>query len=375
MVFHLNHSDATFPFVLATPGMSIVDPGEYPAGALRKDGKVLGSGPYRLQSYDEGHSAELVKNDSYQGFADRKNNAVTIRYFQDSANMVKALRAKKIDITYRGLTGSDIVDLQSKNNSEGLQLIESGSIDINYLVFNPKDRWAGNLAVRKAIAQVVDRAAIAHNIYKDSVNTLYSMIPAGLTGHTNVFFDAFGDPSTAKARKILTKAGITQPVPLTFWYTSDRYGSDTAKEFQELKRQLDDSGLFEITLKSRPWKTYVLGYQKGEYPVFGRGWYPDFPDPDNFVAPFVGAQNALGTPYMSPEIAQALSRSRQQSDRADAVRDFEDAQQVLVDDTRLLPLWQGKQYIASSEDVSGGENALDPSTMMMMWLLSRKTSW
>jgi peptide/nickel transport system substrate-binding protein len=375
VVFHLNKPDATFPFVLATPAMSIVDPDDYPAHSLRKDGKVFGSGPYTLKSYDDGKQARLAKNDHYKGFARRENSAVTIRYFQDSGTMVKALRDGKIDVTYRGLAADDIIALQGRA-SKSLQLVDGSGTDINYLVFNPKDKWAGNLAVRKAVAQLVDRGAITHKIYRDTVDPLYSMVPKGLTGHTTAFFDDFGDPSAPKARKLLTDAGIHQRVPLTLWYTSDRYGSETALEFRELKRQLDGSGLFTITLRSRPWKTYVTGYQKGEYPVFGRGWSPDFPDADNFIAPFVGQQNALGTPYPSTRITDVLlPESRQESDRADVVKEFEDAQQVLVDDARLLPLWQGRQYVAASEDVSGGEQALDPSTIMMMWELYRKTSW
>ncbi|MFJ9632699.1 ABC transporter substrate-binding protein [Streptomyces sp. NPDC091280] len=375
VLFHLNKPDATFPFVLATPAMSIVDPDDYPAHSLRKDGKVFGSGPYVLKSYDDGKQAGLVRNDRYKGFAERKNDAVTIRYFQDSGAMVKALRAGKIDVTYRGLAADDIVTLQG-SPSKDLQLVDGSGTDINYLVFNPKDQWAKNPAVRKAVAQVVDRGAITHKIYRDTVDPLYSMVPKGLTGHTTAFFDDFGDPSVPKARKILTRAGITQRVPLTFWYTSDRYGSETALEFKELKRQLDASGLFTITLKSRPWKTYVTGYQKGEFPVFGRGWFPDFPDAENFIAPFVGQQNALGTPYPSPRITDVLlPESRKETDRADVVKEFEEAQQILVDDTRLLPLWQGRQYVAASDDISGGEQALDPSTIMMMWQLYRKTSW
>lgn len=375
VVFHLNKPDATFPFVLATPAMSIVDPDDYPAHSLRKDGKVFGSGPYTLKSYDDGKQAQLVGNDRYKGFAKRENSAVTIRYFQDSGTMVKALRDQKIDVTYRGLAADDIVTLQG-SPSKDLQLVDGSGTDINYLVFNPKDQWARNPAVRKAVAQVVDRGAITHKIYRDTVDPLYSMVPKGLTGHTTAFFDDFGDPSVPKARKILTRAGITERVPLTLWYTSDRYGSETALEFKELKRQLDGSGLFTITLKSRPWKTYVTGYQKGEYPVFGRGWFPDFPDAENFIAPFVGQQNALGTPYPSPRITGVLlPESRKESDRADVVKEFEEAQQILVDDTRLLPLWQGRQYVAASDDISGGEQALDPSTIMMMWQLYRKTSW
>ncbi|MEU6096732.1 ABC transporter substrate-binding protein [Streptomyces sp. NPDC047079] len=376
IVFHLNKPDATFPFVLATPAMSIVDPDDYPAHSLRKDGKVFGSGPYILKSYDEGKQAELVRNTRYQGFAQLRNNAVTIRYFQDSGEMVSALRGKQIDVTYRGLAAPDIVSLQNKASKESLQLIEGAGTEISYLVFNPKDPWAGKLAVRRAVAQIVDRPAIAHKVYKDTVDPLYSMVPKGLTGHTTGYFDDYGDPSIPKARKILQEAGITGRVPLTLWYTTDRYGSETAPEFQELKSQLENSGLFTVTLESRPWKTYEAGYRKGEYPVFGRGWFPDFPDAENFIAPFVGEQNALGTPYPAPRITGVLlPESRRESDRANVVKEFEQAQQILVDDARLLPLWQGKQFVAASEEISGGEQALDPSTIMTMWQLSRKTSW
>ncbi|MGC9440481.1 ABC transporter substrate-binding protein [Streptomyces sp. WG5] len=377
VVFHLNKPDATFPFVLATPAMSIVEPGGYPADALREDGKAVGSGPYTLESYEEGERAELVRNDRYKGFAERHNDAVTVRYFKDSDGMVEALRGGEIQVTYRGLAADDVMALQGgTGKDEDLQLVEGSGTEIRYLVFNPEDPWAGRKEVRRAVAQVIDRAAIAHKIYQDTVDPLYSMVPKGLTGHTTGFFDDYGDPSVTKARKMLTDAGITEPVPLTLWYTSDRYGSETAQEFKEIKRQLDASGLFTVTLESRPWKTYVAGYQEGEYPVFGRGWSPDFPDPENFIAPFVGKQNALGTPYAAPEITgELLPRSRRESDRAHVEKDFERAQQILVDDARLLPLWQGKQYVAVSTDISGAERAMDPSTIMMMWQLHRKTSW
>ncbi|MFE2534797.1 ABC transporter substrate-binding protein [Streptomyces sp. NPDC059371] len=376
VVFHLNKPDATFPLVLATPAMSIVDPGDYPADALRKDGKVFGSGPYALRSYTEGKQAELVRNDHYEGFAKRKNDAVTIRYFQDSAQLVGALKAKKIDVTYRGLAASDVVALQGQGDRKDIQLVDGAGTEISYLVFNPEDPWAGKLAVRRAIAQIVDRSAIIHKVYQDTVDPLYSMVPAGLAGHTTGYFDEYGSPSPAKARKILHDARIDRRVPLTLWYTTDRYGSETAPEFGELKRQLDGSGLFSVTLRSRPWKTYEEGYRNGEYPVFGRGWFPDFPDAENFIAPFVGERNALGTPYPTPRITDVLlPESRGVRDRGAVARQFEEAQKILLDDARLLPLWQGRQYVAANEEISGGERALDPSTIMMMWELDRKTSW
>ncbi|MEU3448911.1 ABC transporter substrate-binding protein [Streptomyces thermolilacinus] len=378
VVFHLKESDATFPFVLATPAMSIVDPASYPADKLREDGKVVGSGPYNLATYTEGVEAELVKNPTYKGFAsDRKNSAVTIRYFGDSEAMVAALKNKEIDATYRGLTAEEVVDLSEKKpENEGLQVVESTGATIHYLVFNPDDPQAGNPAVRRAIAQIIDRGALVAKAYRGTAEPLYSMVPKGIAGHTTKFFDQYGDPDVAKAKSILRKAGIDKPVKLTFGYTTDRYGSSTADEFAEIKRQLEESGLFEITLVGKPWKEFQEAYQKGEYPVFGRGWFPDFPDPDNFVAPFVGKNNVHAAPYEQAEIIeQLLPESRRKSDRGAVTEQFERAQQIFVEDVRLLPLWQGKLYVAASEEIGGAERALDPQTVMQLWELHRKTSW
>ncbi|MGW1883793.1 ABC transporter substrate-binding protein [Streptomyces sp. NPDC001970] len=376
ITFRLTKADATFPFILATPAMSLVDPAEYPADKLREDGKLLGSGPYSLESYTEGSEARLTKNPTYNGFADRKNEAVTIRYFKDSEAMVSALKNKEIDVTNRGLTAEEVIALQEKKpQNEGLQVVETVGADIRYLVFNPKDPASAKLPVRRAIAQVVNREALVAKVYQGTAEPLYSMVPKGIAGHTTSFFDTFGDPDVDKAKEILREAGIDEPVELTFWFTTDRYGSSTAPEFAELKRQLDASGLFKITLNSKPWKEFQAGYKNGEYPVFGRGWFPDFPDPDNFVAPFVGKNNALGTPYDSPEIAQQLTLSRKESDRGAVSKQFERAQDILVEDVRLLPLWQGKLHIAASEEIAGCERAMDPQTIMQVWELHRKTSW
>ncbi|MFI9583219.1 ABC transporter substrate-binding protein [Streptomyces sp. NPDC052236] len=377
VTFRLNAADATFPFILATPAMAMVPPKLYPADKLREDGKLTGSGPYAMDSYKKGDRAVLSKNPKYQGFAKLKNDAVTIRYFSESEVMLDALKKKQIDAINRGLNAQEIVELQQggKPELDHLQLVETVGADIRYLVFNPSDPMAGKLAVRRAVAQVVDRGALVATAYKGTAEPLYSMVPKGIFGHTTKFYDRFGEPDVAKAKDILEDAGITEPVPLTFWYTTDRYGSSTKDEFAELKRQLDGSGLFTITLQSKPWTEYQEGYKKGEYPVFGRGWFPDFPDPDNFIAPFVGEKNALNTPYKSPEIAQALQESRRESDRAAVAKQFDAAQEVLVDDVRLLPLWQGKVYIAASEEIGGGERAMDPQTIMQVWELYRKASW
>ncbi|GAA2067970.1 ABC transporter substrate-binding protein [Streptomyces albiaxialis] len=378
VVFHLRKSDATFPFVLSTPAASLVDPEAYPAARLRTEGSVVGSGPYVLESYDEGERAVLNKNEDYRGAAELKNDSVTIRYFERSSKMVGELKAGRVDITYRGLTPKQITSFQDAETEaeNDIELSEMAGSEIHYLVFNPRDPQARNPAVREAIARLIDRKALVRAVYDRTADPLYSMVPTGIAGHTNAFFNMYGEPDKRKARAVLARAGIREKVKLTLWYTTDRYGEATAREFAEIKRQLNASGLFDITVKGRSWGTFQEGYLDGDYPVFGRGWSADFPDADNYIAPFVGRNNAVGTPYVNPTLTERLlPRSRKQSDRAVAGRSFASAQRIIADDVRLLPLWQGRVYIASHKEIAGVEWALDPSVIMRVWELHKKSSW
>ncbi|UGY94824.1 ABC transporter substrate-binding protein [Streptomyces gobiensis] len=377
VIFHLKEPNATFPLILATPAAALVDPEVYPADKLLKSDDIAGSGPYKLESYEAGEKSELVKNDHYQGAAKLKNDAVTIEYFKESGRMVKALEGEDIDLAFRGLTPEQIIsfeDAQSKDSS--IKLSEATGTEIRYLVFNPKDPSVKNPAVREAIAQLIDRKALVREVYKRTAEPLYSMVPGGITGHTSAFYDKYGEPSHRKAKELLTTAGINEPVKLTLWYTTDRYGATTQAEFEEIKRQLNGSGLFDVTIEGREWNEFQKAYQKGKYPVFGRGWFPDFPDADNYIGPFVGKQNALGIPYEDAKLTGTLlPKSRQQSDRGAAGASLKEAQRILAEDARLLPLWQGRVYIAAHEEIAGVEWAIDASTIMRMWELHRKSSW
>nr|WP_180217977.1 ABC transporter substrate-binding protein [Streptomyces albus] len=378
VVFRLRKPDATFPFILSTPATSLVDPRDHLRSGLSRSGTATGSGPYTLESYEPGERAVLARNPDYRGPARLRNDKVTIRYYERSTRMAGDLKAGRIDLTYRGLTPSQITAFQDAVTAgdESVQLSEMTGSEIHYLVFNPKEKPAAEPAVRRAIAQLVDREKLVREVYDRTAEPLYSMVPTGVTGHTNAFLDRYGKPDAHKARRTLRDAGITRKVRLTLWYPRGRYGDSTRREFAELEQQLEDSRLFAVTLRSRPWDAFQKGYLKGEYPVFGRGWSADFPDADNYLTPFVGEGNAVGTPYRNRRLTEELlPRSRRQTDRGAAGRAYAEAQRLMADDARLLPLWQGKVYIASEKDVAGVEWAIDSSVIMRMWELYKKSSW
>lgn len=372
VVFHLKTPDATFPYKLSTPAAAIVDSQAYPGNGLAEGFKVTGSGPYTLDTFDtKGNRAILAKNPHYKGTLKVHNEKIALRFFDTPTAMEKALRSKKIDLMSRTLSPGQIGRLDMTSD-EDIKLVEQPGQEIRYLAFNAKSPTVGRTAVRKAMAQVIDRQQIVKDAYDRTSEPLYSLVPGGVPGHRNSFFNKYGEPSSAAAKSTLRKAGIRSKVKLTLTYTTDHYGDATAKEFRTIQRQLNGSGLFDAKIKGVKWDKFRPAATAGKYDVFGYGWYPDFPDADNFIAPFFEKDNFLGSSYKNAEIRDRIvPETRRQTQRSGTADRFGRAQDIVAEDIPVLPLWQGKQYIAARDDITGVEWALNSASVLQLWELGR----
>ncbi|MFD0026433.1 ABC transporter substrate-binding protein [Streptomyces sp. NPDC058382] len=374
VVFHLRAPDATFPYKLATPPAGIVKPGTYPANSGRKGFQVDGSGPYTMKpevKNDQVVKVVFTRNPHYKGDLKVQNDKVELDLFPDAAAMGKALDDKKIDMMTRTMSPKQSQRML-ENPQDGIKLTEMPGLAISYLGFDTDDPAVRNKAVRQAMAQIIDRGQIASEVYGTTAEPLYSLIPSSIAGHTNSFFNKYGEPSTAKAAAILKAAGIHTPVKFTLHYTTDHYGDATATEFRTLRKQLNDTGLFDVTVKGTPWSTYRPAELRGEYAAYGMGWFPDFPDPDNYTAPFLDKDNFLNSPYTSDLARRTLiPDSRREADRSAAANTFARLQDIVAEDVPVLPVWQGKQYVASRDGITGVEWAVNSSADLQLWELSR----
>ncbi|MER6184100.1 ABC transporter substrate-binding protein [Streptomyces sp. NPDC001652] len=373
VVFKLNTPDATFPSKIASGAGSIVDHQQYDADGLRKDGEAVGSGPYKLDSFGDDEAVFSV-NENYKGTAEVQNSGVTLKFFHGKQDELKqALIDNKIDIAYRGLSASDIADIEAAGTDAGVELVDGTSAEVQHLVFNMNDPVTGQLGVRKAIAYLLDRDALMTEVYQGTATSLYSIIPAGIAGHNTAFFDTYGaNPSKTKAAAALNADGITGKVKLTLWSTPTRYGPATDQELKAIAGQLNKSGLFDADVKSVDFEQYEKDIADGKYGVYVKGWVPDYPDPDNFTAPFFGKGNVLANNYDNKTITGTLiPRTAAQSDRAATDNDYGRLQDLVAEELPLIPLWQAKQYAVVRDDVYGLEYCLDASTVFRFWEISK----
>ncbi|MEU6057543.1 ABC transporter substrate-binding protein [Streptomyces sp. NPDC047097] len=366
VTFHLAARDATFPHKLATGAGAIVERGSYPAKALRKSAGINGSGPYLLTAYEPGKRARLEPNPRYRGAVSRPGAPVEIRYFKESAALAAAWKERRVDVAHRQLPPQELAALED-GAEDGATITQAGSAETRNLVFSlRKGSPAADRAVRRAVAALLDRSQIAAGPYHSTVEPLYSVIPRGVLGHNNAFHDEYPAPSAERAAQLLRDAGIPTPVRLTYGHRS---GAAYAEEAVELRRQLENGGLFELDVVTADWQDFQRGYADGAYDMYGLGWLADFPDPDSFAQPLVGRGSTLRNGYASKQVDRLIAATQQYGDRAKSVRDFGALQREVAKDVPLLPLWQNKEYVLSTEDVTGAQYLSDGTGIWRLWEL------
>ncbi|MGQ5635507.1 MULTISPECIES: ABC transporter substrate-binding protein [unclassified Streptomyces] len=367
VTFHLSSADATFPSKVATGAGSIVDRDAYPADALRKGTTVDGTGPYTLASYDKDQQAVLKPNARYKGYLTGTGRPVELRYYADSAKLETAWKAGQVDVATRTLP-PDVLSALNPSDPDN-RVSESDSAETRNLYLNTRaNSPLHDVRVRRAMAWLINREELAGTVYQGTVDPLYSLIPTGITGHTTSFFDDYPTQSVKKARELLTQAGVSLPVRFTFGYGIGRGAGK--EEAAALKRQLETGGLFKVDVQGYEWTDFQKRWAAGKMDAWAVGWVADYPDPDTFGAALVGTGSTMSTGYSNKLVDHLILGSRQYADRSRAANDFRDIQADVAQDVPLIPLWQRKEYVVSTEDVGGGQYLDDGTGVFRLWRLT-----
>ncbi len=120
-----------------------------------------------------------------------------------------------------------------------------------------------------------------------------------------------------------------------------------------MKEQLEADGLFEVDLKSTEWVQYSKDRTADVYPSYQLGWFPDYSDADNYLAPFFLKENFLGNHYDNPEVNQLILDQAVEPDVDTRTGMIEQIQELVAGDLSTVPLLQGAQVAVTGADVEG----------------------
>jgi peptide/nickel transport system substrate-binding protein len=384
-------NDQTFAQILSTNVGPIVDEEVLSPDALTPDDDIVAgkafAGPYTITSYKLNDLVSYEANPDYQGaLGAPKTDKVNVKYYADASNLKLDVQEGNIDVAFRSLSATDIEDLRSNDN---VQVVDGPGGEIRYITFNfntqpfgattPEADPAKALAVRQAVADLIDREELADQVYKGTYTPLYSFVPEGLTGAITPLKDAYGDgsggPDADKAKQRLAAAGVTTPIELSLQYSSDHYGPSSGDEYALIKDQLESSGLFTVNLQTTEWVQYSKDRVADVYPAYQLGWFPDFSDADNYLTPFFLNTDTstafLQNHYRNDAINALIQQEVTTQDPAARQQVIEQIQTEEAKDLATVPYLQGSQVAVVGKDVNGTEDTLDASFKFRYGVLSK----
>jgi peptide/nickel transport system substrate-binding protein len=388
VVFHLKSAnDQVWPQILTSAVGPVVDEEVFSPTALTPDQDIVKAnafaGQYTLTKYDKNNLLSYKAYPGYQGQRDKaKTDNINVKYYADPSNLKLDIQQGNIDVAFRTLTATDIADLRKNNN---VKVVDGPGGEIRYITFNfdtqpygaktPDADPAKALAVRQAVADLIDRKEIADQVYKGTVKPLYSYVADGLTGATeslkSMYGDGNGGPDASKAKAALQGAGVQTPVTLSLQYNTDHYGPSSSDEYALIKDQLEKDGLFKVNLQSTEYVQYSKDRVADVYPAYQLGWYPDYSDADNYLTPFFLTKNFLANHYTNQQVNDLILQQAVTPDKAARTKLIEQIQDLVAKDLSTVPYWQGSQVAVVGKNVSGAQDTLDAAFKFRYGALSK----
>jgi ABC-type transport system substrate-binding protein len=307
----------------------------------------IGTGPYRLDSWNRGDSIIYKRFEDYWGEPAIAETMV-LRWATEGAARLLELQSGTVD----QITNVSPDDFETVQADPSLQLLPVANPNILYLGMTNTFEPFNDVRVRQAIAMGIDRQRIVDNFYPvgSEVASHFTpcSIPNGCAGEPWYEFD----PEAARA--LLAEAGFPDGFQSSIFYRDVFRGylpepSLIAVEFQtQLKENLGIDAEVVVMESGEFIAESTAGNLDGFYLL---GWGADYPHITNFLDFHFGAANPqFGDPH--PEIYEILEQASQIADPAETAPLYEQANNAIRELVPMVPIANGASAQAARADIS-----------------------
>jgi len=336
----LNTAVVAFPSYLFSDGrIGIMAPAQLNAGDDCAT-KMIGTGPFTLESYAQNEKTVVVKNPDYwqQGYP--KAAKITFVPVVDGASRVTQLAGGQLDMLDTSTALQTDALRQLGPGTAKLLTQKPGYRELSYYALLSDSKPFDNPDARLAVALAVDKIAIDQIRTKGMFTVANGLMDSGVPGYLKNAGYPKHDLKKAKAlvEKVKAEDGSFDVV------LGDTPEPENSAQLQLLQAQLAKAGinakisLFdEATLINKAlagdidilqWRNLHGGYSNendsDEYP-----WWSNF-DTGNFIN---------FSRFSNPETQALLDQGRGQSAIADIKQTYAEFNQVMAKNNYIVPLW------------------------------------
>lgn len=360
IVFKLNKPYGDWPWIASMPAFAPV-PASRDTEPQQYASKIAATGPYQLDSYQQGVALKLKRNPNWNPGTDNVRvgaaDNVVFKLNQDATVAAQKLIADSGED--KNAFGAGFVPpaqlAQVQNNPTAKsRLTTSDAGALAYLAINTQR--LPDLKLRQAIQYATDKKAYQTAVGGEIGGAFAStLITPGIPGRAD--YDLYpADPSgdLGKAGDLLKQSGFDTGKSLTFVVGSDPQALSQA---QAIQQGLARIGL-KLTLKplDKNALTEATTGNAGDYDLALGSWQPDFPGANANIQPlFASSEIGNGgyniSRYSNPAVDQLIAAATGEVDQAKAGELWAQIDQKIAQDSPVVPLVYTKNSFLRGSNV------------------------
>jgi oligopeptide transport system substrate-binding protein len=307
-----------------------------------------GTGPYKLNQWDEKNLLVLVKNPLYYG-QQAKTEIVVFRLW--SGRPMNMYETGDIDVTDVSLSYIDKVT--DKNGSFYRELAQFPELNVQYIGFNCAKPPFDDVNIRRAFSYAIDKDTIISLMLRDTARRADGILPPGIPGYNGNLVGLRYDVNKAKELIKASKYGdISNLPPITA--TTGGWGGSISSDLEAVIYQWRQNLGIDVTVRQIEPQRYFYHLKDDIDELYDAGWVADYPHPQNFldVLFHTGAEINYGA-YSNSDVDRLLDQAGVEQNLQTSQELYQQAEQLIVDDAACLPLWFGENYVLIKPFVKG----------------------
>ena len=321
------------------------------------------NGPFKIESWDNGNSMVLVKNDTYWDAENVYLEKINMTNIKEFATQAQLFESQELDISG---AQTDYIEKWSERADAGeFQKLTGEDPGSFYLYFNQTSKSADgilkNAKIRKAIGLSIDRDVYTKDLV-GRFESAYGLVPTAIYSGDEKYRDQVEGPLAADAKTYvnnkeklqeLFKEGLKElglqtddlsKYELTYLNQGE---SELQKQRAEwMAQQISGNLGIKINVETQgDWGVYLDIMDKLEYDFTLSGWGADYNDPMSFLDIWVSNGGNNHTGYADAKYDELLASVYKEKDQDKITEIYKELETKLVnEDAVISPVYYTDKY-------------------------------
>ncbi|MDO9523973.1 MAG: ABC transporter substrate-binding protein [Gemmobacter sp.] len=306
----------------------------------------IGTGPFKLQSYEPGAALTLTAHTEYFEPGLPKVQMVNIPLIAEESAGVTALLGGSIDVT----STAPFADIPNLEKDKRVQVLKKPGTNSRFISLNNAVAPFDDVHFRRALSLAFDRQAMVDVVLFGEGRVAKGVIPSSISWAAAQEQPTLTmlDPAAAKAEMAKSKYGPGTEATVLTW------GSSWWKRFAEVfvlqvnqvlgvnfKVEVSDSG------------TVYQRMQAGDVQASIWGWL-GLVDPDEYAYEIYHSKGSRNyEKYSNPEVDKLLEQARSEMDQSARGDLYRQVEALVIEDCPILPCFESNVHNLLSAKVTG----------------------